>query len=48
MEEHKGTYSRMPLKQRQLMATCFALKYRDELMDIERRIKEIAGNSSEV
>lgn len=47
MEEYRETYSRMPLKQRQIMATGFALKYRDELMDIERRIKEIAGNSSE-
>lgn len=47
MEDHKGTYSRMPLKQRQIMATGFALKYRDELMDIERQIKEIAGVSSE-
>lgn len=47
MEERKGTYSRMPLKHRQIMATGFALKYRDELMDIERQIKEIAGISSE-
>lgn len=35
MEEHNETYSRMPLKQRQLMATGFALKYRDELIDVE-------------
>lgn len=47
MEEHKETYSRMPLKQRQIMATGFALKYRDELLDVERRIKEIAGKSSD-
>ena len=37
----------MPLKQKQIMATGFALKYRDELMDIERRIKDIAGESSD-
>lgn len=29
------------------MATGFALKYRDELMDVERQIKEIAGKSSD-
>lgn len=29
------------------MATGFALKYRDELMDVERQIKGIAGNSSD-
>lgn len=44
MEERKESYSRMTLEQRQVMATGFALKYRDELIDIERRIKEIAGN----
>lgn len=47
MEEHNETYSRMPLQQRKLMATGFALKYRDELMDVERQIKEIAGNLSD-
>lgn len=47
MEEHKETYSRLPLKQRQIMATGFALKYRDELLNVERRIKEIAGKSSD-
>ena len=46
-EHHKETYSRMTLKQRQIMATGFALKYRDELLDVERRIKEIVGNSSD-
>lgn len=35
------------LKQRQITATGVALKYRDELMEIERRIKEIAGDSSD-
>lgn len=47
MEEHKETYSRMTLEQRQLMATGFALKYRDELIDVESRIKGIAGNLSD-
>lgn len=46
MEERKESYSRMTLEQRQVMATGFALKYRDELIDIEWRIKEIAGISS--
>ncbi len=47
MEEHMETYSRMTLKQRQVMATGFALKYRNELIDIERRIKDITGKSSD-
>ena len=47
MEKHKETYSRMSLEQRRVMATGFALKYLDELMDVERLIKEIAGNSSD-
>ena len=47
MEEHKETYSRMTLVQRQVMATGFALKYRDELIDVERQIKGIAGNLSD-
>lgn len=47
MEEHKDAYSFMPLKHRQVMATGFALKYRDELMDVKRQIKGIAGNSSD-
>lgn len=47
MDERKESYSRMTLEQRQIMATGFALKYRDELIDIERRIKEIAGKSSD-
>ena len=47
MEKHKETYSRLPLEHRQVMATGFALKYRDELMDVERQIKGIAGNSSD-
>lgn len=47
MDERKESYSRMTLEQRQVMATGFALKYRDELIDIERRIKEIAGKSSD-
>lgn len=38
---------RFTLKQRQIMATGFASKYRDELMDVERRIKDIAGRSSD-
>lgn len=35
------------LEQRQLIARGFVDKYRDELMDVERRIKEIAGKSSD-
>lgn len=38
----------MTLKQRQIMITDLALKYRDELMDIERGIKVIACDSSHV
>lgn len=38
---------RLTLTQRQVMATGFASKYREELIDVERQIKKIAGNSSE-
>lgn len=33
------------LEQKQIIATGLALKHRDELVGLERRIKEIAGNS---
>ena len=35
------------IKQRRVMATGIAVKYRDELRDIERQIKDIAGESSD-
>lgn len=37
----------MTLKQRRIMVIGLAWKYCDELMEIERRIKEIAGKSSD-
>lgn len=38
---------RFTLKQRQVIAVGLALKYRDELIDIERQIKDIAGKSTD-
>lgn len=38
---------RFTLKQRQVIAVGLALKYRDELIDIERQIKDIAGKSND-
>lgn len=48
MKEHyeKNTPG-FTLKQRQVIATGLALKYRDELIDIERQIKDIAGKSAD-
>lgn len=46
-EQSKESEARMTLKQRRPMVAGLALKYRDELMDVERRIKEIAGDSDE-
>lgn len=45
--QSKESKPRMTLKHRQMMSTGFAFKYRDELMEIERRIKELAGKSSD-
>lgn len=48
MKEHseKNTPG-FTLKQRQVIAVGLALKYRDELIDIERQIKDIAGKSTD-
>lgn len=43
----KESEVQMTFKQRRVMVTGLALEYRDELLDIEWRIKEIAGKSSD-
>lgn len=43
----EGNTRQFTVKQRQVIATGFALKYRGELLDVERHIKEIAGKSSD-